>query len=241
MAVTESVLAREAHAAEEAAKLAKEAEAAAKAEKEAAEAEKLKRAEDEAARAKNPTKEAGEQTKEGEDGFKVKLKRMKEHLVKCFKKNAKGEPAEYDRQLLEQEKGLNNLSVQDYLEGRARYLEMGRQGTGAAQEQARAGYSRELSAKFEKALNKQGVFGEVAQQQAAAMPEERMGTLAALHNPDMIAGGKDVVTMMGDRGVNSSLGAQWKDRLTDLDAAAREVPESERGGTKMNANLKRCK
>lgn len=234
-------LAREAHAAEEAAKLAREAEAAAKAEKEAAEAEKLRKAEEEASQTKKPTTEGGEETKQGEDGFKVKLKRMKEHLVKCFKKNAKGDLAEYERQLLEQEKGLNNLSVQEYLEGRARYQEMGRAGTGAAQEQARAAYSRELSAKFEKALNKQGIFGEVAQQQAAAMAEERMGTLAALHNPDMIAGGKDVVTMMGDRGVNSSIGAQWKDRVTDLDTAAKGVPESERGSTKMNAKLKRCK
>jgi hypothetical protein len=75
----------------------------------------------------------------------------------------------------------------------------------------------------------------------AAMAAERMGTMAALHNPDMIAGGRDVVTMMGDRGVNSSIGAQWKDRVADLDAAAKEVPESARGGTKMNAKLRRCK
>jgi hypothetical protein len=229
-------LAREAQAVEEAAKLAREAEAAAKAEKEAAEAERLRKAEEEAAR-----KEGGEGAKRGEDGFKVKLKRMKEHLVKCFKKNAKGDEAEYDRQLIEQEKGLNDLSVQEYLEGRARYQEMGRQGTGLAQEQARAAYSRELSAKFEKMLSKQGIFGEAAQQQAAAMAAERMRTLAALHNPDMIAGGKDVVSMMGDRGVNSSIGAQWKDRVADLDAAAKKVPEPERGGTKMNAKLRRCK
>ncbi|KWC84734.1 hypothetical protein WL57_18675 [Burkholderia cepacia] len=68
-----------------------------------------------------------------------------------------------------------------------------------------------------------------------------MKTLAALHNPDMIAGGKDVVTMMGDRGVNSSIGSQRKDRVAELDEAAKNVPEAERGGTKMNAKLKRCK
>ncbi|WP_366920050.1 polymorphic toxin type 15 domain-containing protein [Burkholderia cepacia] len=57
----------------------------------------------------------------------------------------------------------------------------------------------------------------------------------------MIAGGKDVVTTMGDRGVNSSIGSQWKDRVAELDEAAKNVPEAERGGTKMNAKLKRCK
>ncbi|RQT69277.1 hypothetical protein DF029_21645 [Burkholderia cepacia] len=166
---------------------------------------------------------------------------MKEHLVKCFKKNAKGDPKEYDRQLLEQEKGLNDLSVKEYLEGRARYQEIGRAGTGAAQEQARAKYSRELANQFEEALGERGIFGEAAQKQAAEMAAERMKTLAALHNPDMIAGGKDVVTMMGDRGVNSSIGSQWKDRVAELDEAAKNVPEAERGGTKMNAKLKRCK
>jgi hypothetical protein len=68
-----------------------------------------------------------------------------------------------------------------------------------------------------------------------------MKTLAALHNPDMIAGGKDVVTSMGDRGVNSSIGSQWQHRVGELDKAALDIPESERGNTKMNAKLKRCK
>ncbi|WP_080410239.1 polymorphic toxin type 15 domain-containing protein [Burkholderia ubonensis] len=236
-------LAKGAHAAEEAAKaakLAKEAEEAAKAAKLAKEAEEAKKAEAEAERLRK-LKEEAEAGEKGKDGLKVKLKRMKEHLVKCFKKNAKGDTKEYDRQLLEQEKGLNDLSVKEYLEGRARYQQIGRAGTGAAQEQARAKYSRELASQFEEALSERGIFGEAAQKQAAEMAAERMKTLAALHNPDMIAGGKDVVTMMGDRGVNSSIGSQWKDRVGELDKAAKEVPESERGSTRMNAKLKRCK
>ncbi len=75
-----------------------------------------------------------------------------------------------------------------------------------------------------------------------------MKTLGALHNPDMIAGGKDVVTSMGDRGVNSSIGAQWqgpagtdKDRVAVLDREALKVPEHERANTKMNAKLVRCR
>ncbi|EMH2961245.1 hypothetical protein V6G44_002435 [Burkholderia multivorans] len=109
----------------------------------AKEAEEAKKAQAEAERLRK-LKEEGEAAEKGKDGLKVKLSRMKEHLVKCFKKNAKGDPKEYDRQLLEQEKGLNDLSVMEHLEGRARYQEIGRAGTGAAQEQARAKYSREL-------------------------------------------------------------------------------------------------
>jgi hypothetical protein len=171
---------------------------------------------------------------------------MKRKDVKCFKKNPKGDPAEYDRQLADQEKGLNDLTVKEYMEGRKRYSEIGREGTGAAQKAAREKYSKELQAQFEKKLGEDGIFGEAATKKAAAMTAERMKTLAALHNPDMIAGGKDIVTSMGDKGVNSSIGSQWKNgvdelgrtRVTALDDAAKTVPESARASTKMNANRK---
>jgi len=133
------------------------------------------------------------------------------------------------------------MTVKEYLEGRKRYQEIGRQGTGAAQDQARIKYANELAQKYESALAKQGITGVAAQQKAASMAADKMSTLAALHNPDMIAGGKDAVTSMGDRGVNSSIGAQWKDRVGEMDKAAREVPEAERANTKMNTKLKRCK
>ncbi|SFZ77021.1 polymorphic toxin type 15 domain-containing protein [Chitinimonas taiwanensis] len=217
-------------------------EASAKAAKEAAD-RAAKEAAEKAAKeaAEKAEKEAAERAGKGKDGGKVKAQRMKEHQVKCFKKNSRGDPAEYDRQLLDQERGLNNLSVKEYLEGRAKYQEIGRHGTGAAQAEARAKYAKELANGFEKQLRKQGVRGTEAQQQAAQIAADRMSTLAALHNPDMIAGGKDVVTSMGDRGVNSSIGSQWKDRVAGLDKAAKEIPEAERGDTKMNAKLKRCK
>ena len=77
--------------------------------------------------------------------------------------------------------------------------------------------------------------------EATRLAKSKMATLAALHNPDMIAGGKDVVTAMGDKGVNSSIGSQWKTRVSALDAAAKEVPPSARSTTKMNTNLRRCK
>ena len=172
-------------------------------------------------------------------GTKVKPKRMKKHEPKCFKKNAKGDPKEYDRQLSDQEKGLNDLTVKEYLEGRAKYQQIGRHGTGAAQQAARAKYSKELTGKFEKELSKSGASGDIGKQ-AAQMAKDKMDTLAALHNPDMIAGGKDAVTKMGDKGVNSSIGSQWKDRVAEMDKAAKDVPASERGNTKMDTKLKRC-
>lgn len=41
---------------------------------------------------------------------------------------------------------------------------------------------------------------------------------AALHNPDMIAGGHvHNIGSLGDKKINSSLGSQWKYRIDDLD------------------------
>jgi hypothetical protein len=46
----------------------------------------------------------------------------------------------------------------------------------------------------------------------------------------------------GDASVNKSIGAQWnkKNRLNELDKAARALPEGARGN-KMNVQLERCK
>lgn len=187
-----------------------------------------------AAAAKKANKNSG-----GKDT--TKPKKAKEHDVKCFKKNGKGDPKEYDRQLADQEKGLNDLTVKEYLEGRDRFKEIGRKGTGAEQRKARTKFNEDLTRRFKTELNEQGVVGKAAQDQAASMAKDKMSTLAALHNPDMIAGGKDVVTAMGDKGVNSSIGSQWKDRVAEMDKAAREVPANEHGNTKMNTKLKRCK
>jgi hypothetical protein len=46
----------------------------------------------------------------------------------------------------------------------------------------------------------------------------------------------------GDASVNKSIGAHWnkKNRLNELDKAARALPEGARGN-KMNVQLERCK
>jgi Novel toxin 15 len=220
----------EKEAAEAAAKkLAKE-----KAEKEAAEKLAKEKAE----------KEAAEKAGKKQTDTKIKPKTMPQKKVKCFKagKKTKGKAKEYDRQLADQEKGLNDMTVKEYLEGRAKYAEIGREGTGAAQQSARDKYAAELQEGFKEQLKEQGVRGAAAAEQAAKSTKDKMDTLAALHNPDMIAGGKDVVTGMGDRGVNSSIGGQWnkEGRLQDLDAHAQKIPEAARATTKMNVKLERC-
>jgi len=162
--------------------------------------------------------------------------------VDCFRAGdaiTRDKIPEFDRQLQGQQEGLNNLTVQEYLDGRAKFTDIGR-GNGAAQKQARKEYAKELEEKFEDQLLEKDLSLREAEALAKSMAKEQMSTLAALHNPDMIAGGKDQIDDFGDLGVNSSIGRQWRDRVSKLDDAANAVPESERPVTTMNAALRRC-
>lgn len=70
--------------------------------------------------------------------------------------------------------------------------------------------------------------------------------LAALHAFDLIASGNDggeYVTKVGHRGVNRSIGSQWrsKGRLNEIDEEAQRLLEASGPDTKMNIKLERCR
>lgn len=93
----------------------------------------------------------------------------------------------------------------------------------------------------EKRFRRDGVSARDAERLAEEEATSLMSELAALHNPDMIAGGLDKISGFGDRKVNSQIGALWKKRAKALDALAEAVPEADRATTKMNSALIRCK
>lgn len=99
---------------------------------------------------------------------------------------------------------MNKLTVDEYLKNRQKYIVEGRALEGdlaqqAAREQAYTDKVIELREK--------GLSSEVAEKEASKW----IDTQATFHNPDQIAGGNaSSIGGMGDRGVNSSLGAQWK-------------------------------
>lgn len=70
--------------------------------------------------------------------------------------------------------------------------------------------------------------------------KETMATLAALHNPDLSAGGKDTISDFGDRQVNSSIGPQWKTKIKDLKQAAERASQSGNKSNFMNVKLHKC-
>lgn len=171
-----------------------------------------------------------------------KLKTMKEEKVPCFKSDGlpASKTAEMERQLAGQQTGLNNMTAQEYLDGREKFKEFGR-GSGKPAADARVAYETKIADDLIEQNVKSGMPQVQAERMATAEAAERMKALAALHNPDMVAGGTNVVTDIGDRQVNSSIGSQWKGRVSDLDRAAAAVPANERATTKMNAKLERCK
>lgn len=128
--------------------------------------------------------------------------------------------AEYERQVKNQEEGLNNISLYDYIKNRERYKENGRDVDvgGQAQEKAR----QEARADRIAENRRNGMNREDAEKEA----DDWLNTQAALHDPDQIAGGDAAnVTGMGDKEINSSIGSQWQYRIEAVDSAVQKYVE----------------
>ena len=80
----------------------------------------------------------------------------------------------------------------------------------------------------------------VAKAESVRKAKETMSNLAGLHNPDLRAGGKDIIADFGDRQVNSSIGPQWRPKIANLKKAAETVPTTLRSDVYLNVKLHRC-
>lgn len=139
---------------------------------------------------------------------------MPEYKVPCF--NASNlhysKIPEFDRQLGGQEKGLNDLTVDEYLRGREAFRAGDKVRDPRVATMARLRLKNGLVENLTEELQSTGMSYDQARNKAEILAKEKMRTLAALHNPDLFAGGKDVIADFGDRSVNSSIGVQWPDR-----------------------------
>jgi len=171
-----------------------------------------------------------------------KLQAMAEAKVPCF--NAPSLPpakySEMDRQLAAQQAGLNNMTVQEYLDNRAACQEAGR-GSGTVAAEARTQHQAQLMKSLRDRNLQQGMSPLAAEQLAIKDAAAQMLTMDALHSPDLIAGGYNVIDQLGDKNVNRAIGGGWPNKVTALDAAANNVPAAQRATTRMNAKLERCK
>lgn len=168
---------------------------------------------------------------------------MPEYKVPCF--NARNlhdsKIPEFDRQLGGQERGLNDLTVDEYLRGREAFKAGDKVRDPGVAKRARENLARDLTQEITLELRSKEFSHREAHTLAMALTKEKMNTLAALHNPDLFAGGKDVISDFGDRSVNASIGAQWRQRIDGLDAVASKVDLNSRATSSVNAKLERCK
>lgn len=206
------------------------------------------------------------------NGGKIKAApKMKPQTPKCFKpgkalkKRFKNDPKkmekEFYKQLKAQEDGINKMTVGEYTanrkilkdltakHGHKKAREILTNG-GKAQEAGRNKLSQEINDSILDSLERKDIVGKEAQKIATDQTQKQMTQLAALHDPDLIAGGYDAhkkdkfeISRIGSKNVNSSLGSQWaKDgRVDEMDKAAGRTMAEYDSDTPMNVKLERCK
>lgn len=164
-------------------------------------------------------------------------------LKKKFQKDPFYE-TEMRKQLQMQQDGINNMTIFEWLKNRENFKKHGRNPKSKKnQEDFRDGYR---NAKIDEYLL---LYEDMDIKTIEAMVDSELEGLAALHNPDQIAGGyADVVTQMGDKRINSSIGSQWgsiekgrslniENELLKLIAGPPLITEEEQKKIKMNVNL----
>ena len=104
-----------------------------------------------------------------------------------------------------QQDGINNMTIFEWLKNRENFKKYGRNPKSKKiQEDFRDRYR---NAKIDEYLL---LYEDMDIKAIEAMVDSELEGLAALHNPDQIAGGYvDVVTQMGNKRINSSIGSQW--------------------------------
>ncbi|MFE4525210.1 polymorphic toxin type 15 domain-containing protein [Cytobacillus firmus] len=164
-----------------------------------------------------PGKKAGEGT--GNTKHLNDVPRIKKIEVN-FKRNDKHDSEEFARQLKDQEKGMNELTVDEYLKNREKFIEQGRtiEGNAAQQAAREEAYVQKINE-----LQREGL----TLSKAKKIAKEWLETQAALHNPDQIAGGKaELIRGLGDKRINSSIGSQWRYRIDIVDEQIKGLAKS---------------
>ncbi|MGJ3507169.1 polymorphic toxin type 15 domain-containing protein [Enemella sp. A6] len=148
---------------------------------------------------------------------------------------------EYERQLSRQIEALNRMTANEVREN---WDTVEREGK--AQSEAREKYE-ELKRKeyLTEALGLEdddpdALDGLTAEEWADKRTEEEMDRVAALHEPDLVAGGRDEIPddngmpSMGDRNVNSSIGSQWQGRRDEFEEYIDRLIAEGRGDDKLD-------
>ncbi|WP_285728240.1 polymorphic toxin type 15 domain-containing protein [Psychromicrobium xiongbiense] len=158
-----------------------------------------------------------------------------------FIKNLKHDPIEFRRQIAGQELGLNSMTVANFLRNRDQLSARLAAGLPIRPSEAAAAQLKTRSIAFEAKLDELLLAG-IPMNEAKLQASAWLGGQAALHNPDIIAGGfPTIMSGVGDSRINSSIGAQWQSRIEDFDARVRDIAiylsETERETTLIHVKL----
>jgi filamentous hemagglutinin len=147
---------------------------------------------------------------------------------------------EYAKQLAGQQDALNSMTVDEFLSARAAF-KAGNRNPLAANAQA------DFAADFEATVRNNilqsnlnaGMAPAEAEAGAAQQASTIRSTLAALHEPDMVAGGwaNPSPTRMGLSNVNSAIGASWPSRIGTIDRWAQAASDNGFGNSLINVKL----
>ena len=161
------------------------------------------------------------------DGIYIEKLRMEPPVIIVFKCPDGVDPKEFLRQLKGQERGLNSQTIAENTYNREAY----------ARRRSETGNGRDPECEIAQKITRQKALQSrietnqkngMTYSEAKAEAENWIKGQAALHNPDQIAGGDpNKVSRMGDASVNSSIGVQWRSRVTILDEAISEYCKSE--------------
>ena len=152
--------------------------------------------------------------------------------------------AEYYRQLSRQNIALNQMTAAQYVAAREAYKKNGRNPDAAkAQQDYRTKYKKDMVANLTEQYENQGLDEAEAAKQANIDATDAMKKIAALHEPDMFAGGyyDCKPTCMGDSSVNSSIGSQWKKIIGEMDSYADTAIKEGKGNGLLSIQLNICK
>jgi Novel toxin 15 len=198
----------------------------------------------------------------------TKIKPIRKKKVKCFcvDDHAKGGRDEYKRQLDNQQKGINDKTVDQYLADRAAFDGKDpcsgaptQNGKTSKRNPARAKDAKDkwqnesAGAYAEELVGKMSKGKEIDEVRAKALGKAKTRldrrNQNALHNSDMKTGGADQfgsngslsAADFGDAKTNQHIGTQWKgDRIDSMDQEACQAKQDGKGNEKMNVELRPC-
>lgn len=147
---------------------------------------------------------------------------------------------EYNKQLQAQQDAINSMTAEEFRIARDLYIQNGRNPISESmQKDLGRRFELEVAENIRESLISKNISPSEATKIAKARAKEIKSNLAALHEPDMVAGGYNAPDpiRMGDTNVNSSIGGSWPSRIPTIDNAVNTAIANGNGNARLNVRL----